>query len=108
MQYLQTNQYSSIIPVPPQTSVTVQYWQSTVALNYVWNALFNAVGSFQLSSLGLNLGPPRSLTTVSSPRDLLFYLWGRFSYPTQGEVTITSNMAPVGTYPFDRPEMTNL
>jgi hypothetical protein len=107
VQYLQTNQYTSIVPVPPQTTTTLQFWQSTVSLNYVWSALFSAVGSFQLSSLGINLDAPRSLTTVSSTQDLLFYLWGRFQYPMQGEIIISNNMAPFQTYPFAPPEMSN-
>jgi hypothetical protein len=108
VQYLQTNQYTSVVPVPPLTTTTLQYWQSTVSLSYVWSALFSAVGSFQLSSMGFNLDAPRSLTTVSSTQDLLFYLWGKFQCPTQGEIIISNNMAPFQTYPFSPPEMSNM
>ena len=108
MQYLQTNQYTANVPVPPQTTVILQFWQSTVALNYVWNALFAATGSFQLSSLGFNIDSPRSLSAISSPQDLLFYLWGRFQYPTQGELIISSNQATYDTWPFDRPANNNV
>jgi len=108
MQYLQTNQYTANVPVPPQTTVILQFWQSTVALNYVWNALFAATGSFQLSSLGFNIDSPRSLSAVSSPQDLFFYLWGRFQYPTQGELIISSNQATYNTWPFDRPANNNV
>lgn len=107
-QYLQTNQYTALVPVPPQTTIILQFWQSTVSLNYVWNALFTATGSFQLSSLGFNIGSPRSLSAVSTPGDLLFYLWGRFRYPTQGEIIISSNQATYDTWPFDRPGYSNL
>jgi hypothetical protein len=60
-----------------------------------------ATGSFQLSSLGLKLGDRRSLTTLSTLRQLQFYVWGRYDGPQTGEVTITNNQAEFGTYPFD-------
>jgi len=98
--YTATNVYTASFPVPPLNTLVVQFWLSTVNIEYVWNLILSAVGSFQLSTLGLNLGPPRSVTQVLDLEELFFYGWGRYTFPDQGTVIITVNNIESAKYNF--------
>jgi hypothetical protein len=106
--YLATSAYTANVPIPPRSIVEVQFWQSSIDVNYYWQALLSATGSFQLSAMGMNLGPQRSLSTVSKIEDLFFYVWGKYQYPSSGQVIITVDQGVWGEFPFKRPPLQNV
>lgn len=76
--YIETRNWAVVVPVAPQSVATVQYWISTVDIKYLWQAILNAQGSFDISSMGLYLSTGQSLTTLSYLEDLFFYTYGTF------------------------------
>ena len=97
-----------VVPVAPQSVASVQYWISTVDVRYLWQAILNAQGSFDVSSMGLYLSTGQSLTTLSYLEDLFFYTYGTFSYPSQAEIIITVDDQEALKYPFPVPQMSNV
>lgn len=106
--YIETRNWAVVVPVSPQSLATVQFWISTVDINYVWQAILNAQGSFDISSMGLYLSTGQSLTTLSYLEDLFFYTFGTFAYPSQAEIIITVDDVENQKYPFPVPSMTNV
>ena len=98
--YTATNVYTASFPVPPLNTLVVQFWMTTVDLRYVWNTILSSVGSFQLSTLGVNLGPPRSVTQVLDLEELFFYVWGTYHFPDQGTVIMTVDNIAASKYNF--------
>ncbi len=106
--YIETRNWAVVVPVSPQSVATVQFWISTVDINYVWQAILNAQGSFDITSMGLYLSSGQSLTTLSYLEDLFFYTFGTFSYPSQAEIIITVDDVENQKYPFPVGQMTNV
>ena len=106
--YIETRNWAVVVPVSPQSVATVQFWISTVDIKYVWQAILNAQGSFDISSMGLYLSTGQSLTTLSYLEDLFFYTFGTFAYPSQAEIIITVDDVENQKYPFPVPSMSNV
>lgn len=106
--YIETRNWAVVVPVAPQSVATVQYWISTVDIRYLWQAILNAQGSFDISSMGLYLSTGQSLTTLSYLEDLFFYTYGTFSYPSQAEIVITVDDVEANKYPFVVPNFSNV
>jgi hypothetical protein len=75
---------------------------------HVSQAVLNAQGSFDLSTMGMYLSTGQSLSTLSYVEDLFFYTYGTFKYPSQAEVIITVDDVENQKYPFPVPSLSNV
>ena len=91
-EYSTTRTYSMSVPVIPMSLLSLQYWISSTTITYLWEASLQAVGEFEISSLGVKFGPTHSLTSLSYDDDLLFNQWGRYMEPCQTQITVTADM----------------
>ncbi|TFJ88496.1 hypothetical protein NSK_000070 [Nannochloropsis salina CCMP1776] len=106
--YVESRNWAVNVPVPPLTVCTIQYWLTSVDVNYVWLAILKATGSFELSANGVYFGTNHALSDVSDPWDLNVYQWGRYSATSQAEVIITTDEMQAAKYQLQVPPMNNI
>lgn len=106
--YVESRNWAVNVPVPPLTVCTIQYWLTSVDVNYVWLAILKATGSFELSANGVYFGTNHALSDVSDPWDLNVYQWGRYSAASQAEVIITTDEMQAAKYQLQVPPMNNI
>jgi hypothetical protein len=106
--YVESRNWAVNVPVPPMTVCTMQFWLSSVELDYVWQAILKATGSFDLTANGVYFGSHYALSDISNPWDLHVYQWGRYSAPTQAEVIISTDEIQAAKYQLQVPSLSNV
>jgi hypothetical protein len=106
--YVESRNWAVNVPVPPLTVCTMQFWLSSVELDYIWQAILKATGGFDLSANGVYFGSHYALSDISNPWDLHVYQWGRYSAPAQAEVIITTDEIQAAKYQLAPPSMSNV
>jgi len=106
--YVETRNWAVNVPVPPLKVCSIQFWLTQLDVSYLWQAILQAVGAFDLTSMGVYYGTDWSVTDISKPQDLFFYQWGRYTSPSQAEIIITVDEIDSASYQgLQVPEMAN-
>ena len=101
--YTQTRNWQIVAPIAPKSVGTIQFWLSMLQIRYIWQAVLKAKGSFELSTLGMQIGHQNSLTQLSQTEDLFFYMFGQYIYPDQPEVIVSVDDRESQRYPYSLP-----
>lgn len=106
--FVETRNWAVTVPIAPQSVSTIQFWLSTVEVQYAWQAILNAQGTFDISAMGMYLSTGQSITTLTYLEDLFLYTFGTYAFPDQAQVIITVDDIENEKYPFPAPSENNL